>query len=163
MRQILYQFPLRQFLRLTIIFIILIFFNSKLFGQTQSDTLLIKGAVLNYLEGLEYNDTLRVEKALHPDLAKRVIMKDKNGKDRLENMTASTLLHYTKTFDYTKLYKENVNPKDPLKVNVMIFDISNDIATVKVIQNKFAFFDYIHLGKINGEWKIINILWAWTR
>ncbi|EOZ96628.1 hypothetical protein A33Q_2398 [Indibacter alkaliphilus LW1] len=27
---------------------------------------------------------------------------------------------------------------------------------------RFAFFDYIHLGKINGEWKIINILWAWN-
>jgi hypothetical protein len=69
---------------------------------------------------------------------------------------------YTKTFDYTKLYKADVNPQEPLKVEVLFFDISNDIATVKAIQNKFAFFDYIHLGKINGEWKIINILWAWT-
>jgi hypothetical protein len=42
---------------------------------------------LDYLEGLEYNDTLRVEKALHPDLAKRVIIKDENGKDKLEDMT----------------------------------------------------------------------------
>jgi hypothetical protein len=136
--------------------------SGNIFGQTQSDTLQIKEAVLNYLEGLEYNDTLRVEKALHPDLAKRVIDKDKAGNDKLENMTAESLLYYTKTFDYTKLYKADVNPQDSLVVTVMVYDISHNIATVKATQNKFAFFDYIHLGKINGEWKIINILWAWT-
>ena len=135
--------------------------NSAVFGQTQNDTLLIKETVLNYLEGLEYNDTLRVEKALHPDLAKRVIT-NKDGTDKLENMTAASLLYYTKTFDYTKLYKAEVNPQETLVVEVVPFDISHNIATVKASQNKFAFFDYIHLGKINGEWKIINILWAWT-
>ncbi len=141
---------------------ILFSLNSKLLGQTENDTLLIREAVLDYLEGLEYNDTLRVEKALHPDLAKRVIGKDENKKEKLDNMTAATLLYYTKTFDYTKLYKAGVDPKEPLKVEVILFDISHNIATVKAVQNKFAFFDYIHLGKINGEWKIVNILWAWT-
>ena len=163
MRQTLHQFQFRQLLRLTIVCIAVFSFNNNLFGQTQSDSLLIKETVLNYLEGLEYNDTLRVEQALHPDLAKRVIQQDQNGKDKLDNMTASTLLYYTKTFDYTKLYKEGVNPEEFLKVEVILYDISNDIATVKATQNKFAFFDYIHLGKINGEWKIINILWAWTK
>jgi hypothetical protein len=162
MRLILHQFQIRQLSRLIIVFTTLFSFNSNLFGQTQNDTLLIKETVLDYLEGLEYNDTLRVERALHPDLAKRVITKDKNGNDNLDNMTASTLLNYTKTFDYTKLYKADINPEEPLKVEVIIFDISYDITTVKAIQNKFAFSDYIHLGKINGEWKIINILWAWT-
>ena len=77
-------------------------------------------------------------------------------------MTAASLLYYTKTFDYTKLYKADVDPQELLKVEVILFDISNDIATVKATQNKFAFFDYLHLAKMNGEWKIINILWAWT-
>ena len=102
MRQTIHQFQPRQFYRLTIVFMTLISFNSNLFGQSKSDTVLIKETVLNYLEGLEYNDTLRVEKALYPDLAKRVIKKDKNGNEKLENMTAQSLLHYTKTFDYTK-------------------------------------------------------------
>ena len=155
------HFHLPQLLRLIIVITVLFSLNNNLFGQTKNDSTLIKEAVLNYLEGLEYNDTLRVEKALHPDLAKRVITKDKSGQDKLDNMTASTLLNYTKTFDYTKLYKEGVNPKETLKVEVIIFDITNEITTVKAIQNKFAFFDYIHLGKINDEWKIINILWAW--
>ena len=101
------------------------------------------------------------EWAMLPDLAKRVILKDKNGKDTLDNMPVSTLLYYAKTFDYTKLNKADINPEEPLNVEVIIYDITNNIASVKAIQNKFVFFDYRHLGKINGEWKIINILWAW--
>lgn len=162
MKQSLYQFQYRQLLQLAMVFTALLLFSSNLIGQTQNDTLSIKETVLDYLEGLEYNDTLRVEKALHPDLAKRVIGKDENKKDKLDNMTAATLLYYTKTFDYSKLYRAGVNPKEPLKVEVILFDVSHNIATVKAIQNKFAFFDYIHLGKINDEWKIVNILWAWT-
>lgn len=162
MRQTLRKFQSRQMFRLILVFTISIVFNSNLFGQIKNDSLQIKETVKNYLEGLEYNDASRVEKAMHPDLAKRNLNKDGNGNDKLQNMTASSLVGYAKTFDYTKLYKKGVNPKELLKVETIIFDMENDIATVKAVQNKFAFFDYIHLGKMNGEWKIINILWAWT-
>lgn len=140
----------------------LLFSSQLLLAQTQKDSLHITAAVMDYLEGLEYNDSIRVKRALHPDLAKRVISTTKNGEEKLDNMTAATLLHYTKTFDYTKLYKEGVDPELTLKVEVTLYDLDTHIATVKASQNKFAFFDYIHLGKINGDWKIINILWAWT-
>jgi hypothetical protein len=44
-----------------------------LFGQTENDSLLIKETALNYIEGLFTNNYERMEKALHPELAKRVI------------------------------------------------------------------------------------------
>jgi len=162
MRKILQQCQLYRILRLLIVSITLFSFNTNLFGQTQNDSLQIRETVKNYLEGLEYNDASRVEKALHPDLAKRNLSTDDKGNDHLQNMAASSLVGYAKTFDYTKLYKKGINPREILKVETIIFDIGNSIATVKAAQNKFAFFDYLHLGKINGEWKIINILWAWT-
>ncbi|TVZ60158.1 putative lumazine-binding protein [Flavobacteriaceae bacterium MAR_2010_105] len=156
--------PVRSnpYLRYGFILIAVLVVNTNLFSQTPSDSLMIRATVLDYLEGLEYNDTLRVTRALHPDLAKRVVSQDKAGKDKLDNMSAATLIHYTKTFDYTQLYKKGVDPKATLKVDVDILDLSDGIATVKATQNKFAFFDYIHLGLLNGEWKIINVLWAWT-
>jgi hypothetical protein len=79
MKQPLFQFQRRQLLLLTMIFTTLLSLNSNLLGQTQKDTLLIQETVFNYLEGLKYNDTLRVEKAMHPDLAKRNIGEDGNG------------------------------------------------------------------------------------
>ena len=162
MKQTLYQYPLCRLLRMTIVFTTLFIFNGNLFGQTQNDTLLIKETVLNYLEGLDDNDYLRAEKAIHPELAKRIISTDENGDYKLDNMPWSHLLYNIKTVDFSKLYKADVNLQEPFKVEVIIFDIQNNIATIKAKQNRYAFFDYIHLGKIKGEWKIINILWAWT-
>jgi hypothetical protein len=98
-----------------------------------------------------------MEKALHPELAKRVIRKDENGNYRLSNMGYSELIYLSKV--YKAKFK---NPDEELKTDIIIFDISNDIATIKVTQNKYKFFDYIHLGKIDSEWKIINLLWART-
>lgn len=136
--------------------------GGHLLAQTKNDTLGIIQTVQNYLEGLETNNPARVEKAMHPDLAKRTIEKNKEGNDFPSNMTAASLIGYTKDFDYTQFYKKGVDPNEALKVETTIYDISNGIATVKAAQNKFEFFDYIHLGKINGEWKIVNILWEWT-
>ncbi|MCF7561090.1 nuclear transport factor 2 family protein [Sabulilitoribacter multivorans] len=136
--------------------------NGHLFAQTQNDSLQIKEAVVNYLEGLDTNNPDRVAKALHADLAKRIVDKNKEGKDFPSNMTAASLIGYTKDFDFTLFYIEGVDSEAPLKVDISIYEISNGIATVKAVTNKFEFVDYIHLGKLDGEWKIINILWAWT-
>ena len=162
MKQMLFQFQRCQLFQLIMVFTTLFSLNGHLWGQTANDTLLIKETVLHYLEGLNDNDVSRVEKAMHPELAKRIIVKDGQGNYKLDIMGWSHLLYNIKTVDFTKFYKADANPEEPYQVEVIFFDISSDIATVKAIQNKFAFFDYIHLGKINGEWKIINILWAWT-
>src|SRR3954470_22666718 len=127
---------------------LLIINNGQLFAQTKNDTLQIKETVLNYLEGLETNNPVLVEKAMHADLAKRTIEKNKEGKDFVSNMTAASLIGYTKDFDFTQFYKKGVDRKEPFKVETIVYDISDGIATVKATQNKFEFFDYIQLGKI---------------
>ncbi len=142
--------------------VIMLVSSSTLFGQTTGDSLQIRETVLNYLEGLHTNDYLRAEKAIHPELAKRIISTDENGDYKLDNMPWSHLLYNIKTVDFSRLYSADANLQDPYKVEIVIFDISKNIATIKATQNRYAFFDYIHLGKIKGEWKIINILWAWT-
>ena len=115
---------------------ILILSGGVLFAQTEGDTLLIHETALNYIEGLYTNDYLRMEKALHPELAKRVIKKDENGNYRLSNMGYSELVYLAKVWKPTKLN----NPKKELKTEITIYDISNGIATIKVTQNKYNFF-----------------------
>ncbi|QBA64003.1 nuclear transport factor 2 family protein [Muriicola soli] len=142
--------------------VILLFHNSTVFSQTPNDSTQIKETVLNYLEGMETNNPQRIEKAMHPDLAKRTIEKNKEGIEYPENMTAASLIGYSEGFDFSLFYKADVDANDPLTSEVVIYDISNGIASVRAVTNKFEFVDYIHLGKLNGEWKIINILWAMT-
>lgn len=146
-------------MKLTKLFCIAIIFVSSAtsFGQTENDSLSIKETALNYIEGLFTNNYERVEKAIHPELAKRVIKKDDKGNYRLSNMGYSELLYYTNT-----LQAKDENPDEPFKAEVIIYDITKDIATIKLTQNKYKFFDYLHLGKVNGDWKIINLLWART-
>jgi len=123
-------------------------------GQTTADTTAIKETVMNYIEGFYTADGARMEKALHPDLAKRVVFSNPNGNSYVQNMTAMSL------YSYTKGKKDESVENGKLEVTITIFDIFENIATVKATTAYFPFIDYCHLGKVDGEWKIINVLWA---
>ncbi|MGG9964182.1 nuclear transport factor 2 family protein [Ferruginibacter sp. SUN106] len=138
-----------------IIFILLIFCSQYSFGQTQADTLQIQQTALNYIEGFYNSDGQRMAKAIHPELVKRIIVTGDNGDVMLKTIGASELIFSTKK--HTNAVDET---KVPFTATVTILDISTNIATIKITTNKFQFFDYAHLGKTGGEWKIINVLWA---
>jgi hypothetical protein len=57
----------------------LILFGLIAISQNRSDTLQIKDAALNYVEGFYNADTLRMKKAIHPELVKKIVMKGENG------------------------------------------------------------------------------------
>lgn len=126
-------------------------------GQTKKDSLAINETALNYIEGFYTNDHKRVEKAISSELVKRIIIKDTLGNFILKNMGSSELIYNTKKFK-----KSKDQSSEDFKAIVTIFEISNDIATIKINQNKMPFFDYLQLAKINDSWKIINVLWART-
>ena len=109
-----------------IFFVIYISFLSDItFGQTAKDSLLIKASSLNYIEGFYTNDFKRVEKAIHSELAKRIVVKDSLAYSMKKNMGASELLYNTKEF------KKPFNQySEPFQATVIIFDISKDIAPI---------------------------------
>jgi hypothetical protein len=43
-------------------------------------------------------------------------------------------------------------------IEIQIQDVSHGIAAVKVTSSRFI--DHLQIGKVNGEWKIINALWV---
>ena len=52
------------------------------------------------------------------------------------------------------------NPAEGRK-DVTILDIKEAIASVKVDSNKFT--DYLLMIKENGQWKIVDALWAYHK
>ena len=110
---------------------------------------------MNYIEGYYQADADRMAEALHPELAKRAIFADKEGNNFVSGMTKSLLIHATRHNDN----KRAINPDAEFEAYIEIFDILNDNASAKSTSNKFTFFDYFHLAKWNGEWKIVNVLW----
>ena len=50
-----------------------------------------------------------------------------------------------------------LRPKEEWVVEIEILDIYQQIATAKAVGNGWV--DYFHLADVNGDWKIINILY----
>jgi hypothetical protein len=117
-------------------------------AQEKSDEAAIKETVLNYLEGFSTADTERMERALHPNLSKCVVAKARNGDEEYLNfMTAELLVLATK-------YNKNSLKLKPMKILYQ----DKHYAQVHIANDQF--YDLVGLVKLNGEWKIIHVLWA---
>ncbi len=123
-------------------------------NQTESDD--IRGEVqvtaLNYIEGAYSGNAERMEQALHPELTKMLLNHDRaTGEPSLYKMGASNLIEGTRTG------QGNLDP-ERRNIEVDIFDISHDMALVKVTSAMYI--DLLQIAKVNGKWKIINVLWV---
>src|ERR1043166_284324 len=68
----------------------------RLGAQTAADSADIKATALDYIDGYYTGDAVRMERALHPDLAKRIVMTDTMGHSRLGQMSAMGLVQGTR-------------------------------------------------------------------
>jgi len=120
-------------------------------AQTAADSAAIKKAALDYVEGWYEGNAERMERALHPELAKRIVRTDQNGRSRLEQMSAMTLVQGVKRGGGKD------TPVAQQQKDVFILDIFQNTASTKAVMS--GWIDYLHLAKWNGEWKIVNVLW----
>ena len=68
-------------------------FDSAAAAQSPEEAKAIKAAALDYGEGWYEGNAERMERALHPELAKRVVMTDpRSGRSRLGQQSAMTLV-----------------------------------------------------------------------
>ena len=120
-------------------------------GPSDESAAITKTA-LNYIEGWYEGDAARMESALHPELAKRMIYTDpKSGRSQFNHMGAMALVQGTKRGGGTQ------TPKEKQLKEVTILDRFNNAAVVKIVASDWI--DYLSVAKVNGEWKIINVLW----
>ena len=119
---------------------------------TDSEAAAIRQTALDYIEGWYEGDAARMERALHPELAKRIVMTDSaTGNSRLDSMSAMTLVQRVRAGGGRK------TPKEAQMKDVTILDRFQNAAVVKVVASSWI--DYLQVAKFNGDWKIINVLW----
>ena len=97
-------------------------------GQTSStdDVAAIKATALNYIEGWYEADAARMESALHPELAKRMILTDpKTGRSQFNHMGAMQLVQNTRRGGGSK------TPKEQQTKEITILDRYNNAAVVR--------------------------------
>lgn len=125
--------------------------TGNLAAQTAADSAAIRTAALDYVEGWYTGDAARMERALHPELAKRIVQTDQQGRSRLGQQSALTLIQGTRTG-----YGKETPAAQQIK-NIRVLDIYGNSASARAEMS--GWIDYMHLAKWNGEWKIVNVLW----
>jgi hypothetical protein len=125
----------------------------RLGAQAPADSTAIRNAALDYIEGYYTGNAERMERALHPDLAKRIVNTDQQGRSRLGQMSAMTLVQGTRSG----------GGKDEAvkRTDVRILDIFQNTASVRIDAGTWV--DYLHVAKFNGRWVIVNVLWEIRR
>jgi hypothetical protein len=115
----------------------------------------IRRAALDYAESWYAGDPAQMEKALHPDLAKRIVRPGREGgRARLEHMGALQLVQGVRGG-----FGKNTPAGQQLK-DVTILDVTGNAATVKLVMSGWV--DYLHVARLDGQWKIVNVLWELT-
>jgi len=120
-------------------------------AQSAADSAAIRATALDYIEGWYTGDAARMERALHPELAKRIVETDQRGRSRLGQQSAMTLVANTRRGGGTDI------PADQRKSDVRILDVYGNAASVRL--QAASWVDYMHIAKSNGRWVIVNVLW----
>ena len=121
-------------------------------GPSHSEVEGIKQTALDYGQGWYEGDAERMERALHPDLAKRTLMPDpRSGKGKIDHMSAMSLVQATRKGYGAK------TPTDKQQTDVTILDVYGNAASVKLVMHDWV--DYLHMVRTEGRWVIVNVLW----
>jgi hypothetical protein len=120
---------------------------------TDSDSKAVERTLLNYVEGFYEGDTTKLITALLPEMHKYGYWKDdKTGAYSGSAMTFREALDFAKRVQETKRFAKPDAPKA-----VAVFEVQDQTASGKV--TAYWGTDYILLGKYEGAWKIVQVLW----
>lgn len=124
---------------------------APLLAQTAADSTAIRATALDYIEGWYEGNGERMERALHPELAKRIVNSAPNGRSMLGQQSAMTLVQGTRRGGGKD------TPSAQQRKDVHILDVFGNTASVRVDASSWV--DYLHVAKWNGRWVIVNVLW----
>ena len=112
------------------------------------DRAAIVQVVADYYESWFAGDHERMRSSLHPDLAKRSVEQRADGAPFLDTIGAEDMVEAT---------ARGAGTKYPTGHDVVICDIDEDLATVKVTSTPYV--EYLHLARFGERWLIVNVLW----
>jgi hypothetical protein len=119
--------------------------------SSRGDSAAIRQTALDYIQGWYTADGARMERALHPELAKRIVRSDTLGNFRLDQQSAMTLVQNT------RMGGGNTTPAADRHDDVRILDVYRNAASVRVDASYWV--DYLQMARWHGRWVIVNVLW----
>lgn len=141
--------------KLILLFVVLLALPA--FGQSKEDTLAIKKAILDYIEGWATGNVERIQNSVSPELSKRRVAAA--GEFVYVQDMSRSLLCMSALGNAKGVRMPDLTPGKELTPEVKILDIDGNNASAKASNSKYGFFDYLHLSKAGGKWMIVNVLW----
>ncbi len=111
---------------------------------THSETDAIRQTVLDYFEGWFEGDAARMERALHPELAKR------QSGEELGITTKQRMVELTEAGAGREDARDG-------RIDIEVEDVYKDGASVTV--RTATYHEYLHLVRTADGWRIANALW----
>jgi len=121
-------------------------------AQSDAEREGVRQAVLDYVEGVYEVAPERIERSVHPELAKRGFFVKKG-----ETAYSPHTMTFQQLVDLAKSYNKDGHVKKDAPKEIVIYDISDQTASIKL--TAVWGIDYMHLAKYEGRWKIVNVLW----
>ena len=112
----------------------------------------VEQAVYDYVDALYAVDPARIERSVHPDLAKRGFVRTPEGAYRELRMTYDELRTLAARWNAAGRVDPATAPRE-----VVVLDVLDQTATAKLTAAWGV--DYLHLAKYDGRWQIVNVLW----
>jgi hypothetical protein len=127
-------------------------------GRTYaSDVEDIHQAALDYAQGWYEGDVERMRRSLHPELAKRAIVRDpRTGEERFHHLSQQQMVAKT-----AQGGGRDDAPADKRYYAVTVLDIYGDIACARA--ESYAYLDFLQLARSQDKWLIVNVLWTENR
>jgi hypothetical protein len=122
--------------------------SSAQYTAPKEDIEAVRQTASDYIDGWYEGNAERMERALHPNMVKRTIQNN-----LVETLVTDEMVSFT-----SKGYGKNSLHAGDGKNTITIMEIYKDIAVVKTDSPEFI--DYLQIGKVNGKWVIINVLWT---
>jgi hypothetical protein len=122
-------------------------------GISDADLDAIRTTVMDYFEGWFTSDRDRMERAIHPSLAKRAVIRDAEAGPGLS-------LDESPAASMVKATGEGTGAKYSGPIGCEVVHAFRYIASV--VARTDPYIEYLHLARIEGGWRIINALWEPT-
>lgn len=120
---------------------------------TDSDYKAVERTLLNYVEGFYEGDTTKLIAAFLPEMHKYGYWKDKDSGEY-----SGSSMSYREALDFAIRVQEKKRFAKPDAPKVVaVFEVQDQTASGKV--TAYWGTDYILLGKYDGAWKIVHVLW----
>jgi hypothetical protein len=118
------------------------------------DDAAIRACLLDYFEGWFDGDAPRMDRALHPGLAKHALNQDASRSGTLDVTTKEEMVEATRL----GRGKQRDTPDRGIRIEILAF--SGDIACASV--HSTVYVEYALLARTSDGWRITGTLWRWA-